>query len=635
LKNVVVGTAGHIDHGKTLLVRALTGTDADRLAEEKRRGITIDIGFAVLRENGLLVHFVDLPGHEKFIKNMLAGATGIDFFLLVVAADESVMPQTVEHLEIMKFLGIRRGVVALNKVDKVDGETAEIARLETEALLERNGFQGARIVKVSAKSGEGLEDLRKEILGEASASGARDPFRPFRMPIDRIFSIRGFGTVVTGTSTSGVLRLGDTLAFYPSMLRSKVRSIEVFREKKESASGGERVAVNVPDVVTDEMERGETAAAADSMFPARFFFCSVDAPGHVLKSSSEFLLHVGTMEVPVRLAFPSDRDGGGGPLIAQIRSREELALWSGDRFILRLPSPLRTVGGGTILLPTPRRAKWHAPRTAGVVAVLRSAGEGAALLALLSDNGERGASSKEASQRLGFTTDRAAGIMASLAGEGRAVSLANDEWWIDSGEFENLEKRAVNYLGKRHEGPPVRPNLGKEEFFSHFSRLLPEKWTEALLGHLEKKGSVVVEKDKVRLASFETKVPEEDRLRIAAMMASLDRSFPVPLSREELLGSAGGKSEWALNLIRSEGRVVSIKGEFFFSKDGYRRILSMLREFAKAGHREFAVPEFKDFFGMTRRTAIPLLEHFDGEGMTRRIGDRREIIAKGDPDEAG
>lgn len=636
MKNVVVGTAGHIDHGKTLLVRSLTGIDADRLAEEKRRRITIDIGFAALKAEGLLIHFVDLPGHEKFIKNMLAGATGIDFFLLVVAADESVMPQTVEHLQILKLLGIERGIVAVNKIDKADPEIVEACRMEVLDLLISNGFRDIGVINVSARTGEGTDILKKAILREAEVSEERDASRPFRLPLDRIFSIKGFGTVITGTSTSGTLNIGDSLTFYPSLLKSKVRGIEVFREKRESASGGERVALNVPEVFPDEIGRGETAAAADSMFPTRFFFCSLETPPGLLRNSSEFQMHVGTSEVPVRVAFPGDADIGGGRIIAQVRPIQELALWSGDRFILRLPSPVRTVGGGTILLPSSRRAKWHSERTGKVVSLLKASSKNSVILALLAESGERGISKKEAARKIGMTVAGAAQLARLLASGGDLHELANGEWWIGSAEQEKLSSRAVSYLKKKHEGPPVRTDLSKEEFFSHFSRLLPEKWAAALLDLLVEKGEISVDKDRMRLISFEPPISGGEEEKILAILNALKASFPAPLAKEELFRIVGEKDRWLMNMMRSDGRLVAIDGgNFFFSREGFKDVSARLAEFARSGHRIFKVPEFKDFLGLTRRTAIPILEHFDRLGMTKRDGDTREVLPKGETDETG
>ncbi|HNQ78855.1 MAG TPA: selenocysteine-specific translation elongation factor [Acidobacteriota bacterium] len=635
MKNVVVGTAGHIDHGKTLLVRSLTGIDADRLAEEKRRGITIDIGFAVLREADLIVHFVDLPGHEKFIKNMLAGATGMDFFLLVVAADESVMPQTVEHLEILKLLGIERGIVAVNKIDKADLDAAEVCRMEVRDLLKSRGFRDIEVIDVSAKSGEGTGLLKEAIIREAAASADRDASRPFRLPVDRVFSIRGFGTVITGTSTSGTLTTGDSLTFYPSLLKSKVRGIEVFREKRERASGGERVALNVPDVFPDEIARGETAAAADSMFPAKYFYCSLDIPRGILSNGSEFQMHAGTTETPVRIAYPGTPGKDDGRLIVQARPTRELALWAGDRFILRLPSPVRTAGGGTVLLPTSRRAKWHSGRTGRVAALLRSSEENAVILALLAESGEMGVSRNEAARKTGMTGAAAQELAGILVEQGKMKEPVPGEWWIGPSEFEKLCSRAVYYLRKKHEGPPVRTYLSKEEFFSHFGRLLPEKWTGALLEILVEKGEISIDRDRMKLNSFVPPLSPDDEKKIRKIMDALGASFPVPLGKDELFLIVQEKDRWLVNMMRGDGRLVAIDGgNFFLSEEGFQRVSAKLAEFARKGHRMFKVPEFKDFLGLTRKTAIPLLEHFDRLGMTKRNGDTREVLLKGDGDEA-
>jgi selenocysteine-specific elongation factor len=634
LRNFVIGTAGHIDHGKTLLVKALTGIDADRLDEEKKRGITIDIGFAVLKQDDLLVHFVDLPGHEKFIKNMLAGATGIDFFLLVVAADESVMPQTKEHLEILRLLGVGRGVVALNKIDMTDEETAEIAILEIENTLEEKGFSGISIIKVSAKTGDGIGGLRELLLNEAVGSGPREPSRPFRLPVDRVFSIKGFGTVVTGTSTSGRLKLGDTLTFYPSSLKSKVRNIEVFREKREEAFGGERVALNVPEVFTEDMARGEVAARADSMYPAKYFYVSLELPLHFSKNGAEFQMHVSTLEIPVKMAFPAPGDIPGGSAIAQVRLKDDLALWPGDRFILRLPSPMRTIGGGMILLPSLKRARWHTGKTREICRLLSSSDRDDILTALLLDNGERGASRKEILQRLGLDEESAEELGKRMASKGRLRILAAGEWWIESSEFGSLKNRVINFLNKRQAGPPPKSFIKKEELFSHFGRLIPDKWIQALLDDLARDRAVVADKDKIRLASFEVPLSKSDEESVKKISAAMTESFPAPRSREELLDIVGAKGGWILNLMADEGKLLVFdSGGFFIGKDGLHEIIRRLKELSGSGRSSFKVPEFKDFFGLTRKTAIPLLEYLDEIGVTKRAGDERIIIPRGGQNE--
>ena len=340
MRDVVVGTAGHIDHGKTLLVKALTGMDADRWEEEKRRGITLDIGFATRTDGRGTLHFVDLPGHERFIKNMLAGATGIDLCLLVVAADESVMPQTVEHAEILSLLGIRRGVVALNKVDLVDEETRELAQLELDEFLESRGLGHLPVVPVSAATGEGIEALLEALHAQAEACSAPDAGRPFRLPVDRVFPVKGFGTVVTGTCIDGSVAVGGTLSVYPGDRGSRVRGIQIFGNAIEEAHAGQRAALNLPDLRHEEVRRGDLAAEAGSIWPTHLLDVRVRVLASAkrpLKTGAVCTLHVHTQEVEAHIHLCGrDALAPGEECLAQARLPQPAAAWPGDRFILRL-----------------------------------------------------------------------------------------------------------------------------------------------------------------------------------------------------------------------------------------------------------------------------------------------------------
>jgi selenocysteine-specific elongation factor len=428
MRDVVVGTAGHIDHGKTLLVKALTGMDADRWEEEKRRGITLDIGFATLtRERGTL-HFVDLPGHERFIKNMLAGATGIDLCLLVVAADESVMPQTVEHAEILSLLGVTRGVVALTKVDLVDAETRELALLELSEFLEAHGLSALPVVPVSAVTGEGLPALERALF-EAAASCPEAPAgRPFRLPVDRVFPVKGFGTVVTGTCIDGALSLGAEVEVHPGAGRSRVRGLQVFGRSVEAVRAGQRSAVNIPDLAHESLRRGHLLADPGTVWPTRLLFVRF----HLLPSARKALrtgtvgtLHVHTQELEahVHLAGLAALEPGG-EAVAQLRLLEKAAAWPGDRFIFRLPSPQRTVAGGEVLLPAARKARWRRAREGRILEALRA---GRLLEALLLEAGPLGVSPSEVRSRLGLREGQESPLR---TGEPAPARWAADAWWL-------------------------------------------------------------------------------------------------------------------------------------------------------------------------------------------------------------
>jgi selenocysteine-specific elongation factor len=627
MRDVVVGTAGHIDHGKTLLVKAITGMDADRWEEEKRRGITLDIGFATLRDPRGTLHFVDLPGHERFIKNMLAGATGVDLCLLVVAADESVMPQTVEHTEILELLGVRRGVVALNKVDLVDAETREMALLELAEFLGAHGLGHLPVVPVSAAKGEGVEDLLNELYGQAEACPPPPSDRPFRLPVDRVFPVKGFGTVVTGTCIDGELGLGDQVEVFPGMGVSRVRGLQVFGRGVDRVRAGQRVAVNIPDLKHQDLRRGHLAAVPGSLWPTHLLDVNLSllpSARHPIRTGTICTLHLHTQEVEAHVHLERGSElGPGETSLAQLRLPAPVMAWPGDRFILRLPSPARTVGGGKVILPAKRKARWRRPIDQRTALALK---EATPLEAVVSEAGPVGVTGAEASARLGRMAAALEPEVARAEGEKRIVRWGGGAWWLEPSEARAWQERASAWLRSRHEGRTPLTSLPRQEFLGRWQRLLEPSRAEALLEAMVREGILETEGDRVKPAGHRVQLSEAQAKAADELRAALGvEDFTVRTGKEleEVLGPAVRQ---VLPLLTASGDPVRFGGDFFLSAGHLARLKSLLAERAAKVGPVITVPEFKEMLGITRKYAMPLLEYLDDLKWTRREGDGRRIL---------
>ena len=631
MRDVIVGTAGHIDHGKTLLVKAMTGTDADRWEEEKRRGITLDIGFATLAHERATLHFVDLPGHERFIKNMLAGATGVDVCLLVVAADESVMPQTVEHAQILRLLGVRRGVVALNKMDLVDAETRELARLELGEFLESLGMGHWPVIPVSALTGEGVPDLTEALLREAEASERPGVGRPFRLPVDRVFPVKGFGTVVTGTCIDGGVAVGDEVEVYPAEGRSRVRGLQVFGAAVPSAFAGQRVAVNLPDLRHQDLGRGCLAAAAGSLWPTHLLDVSVEVLPSArlpLRTGSTIALHIHTQEVEAHLHLEGAAVLGPGESgLAQLRMPEPVIAWPGDRFILRQPAPAGTVAGGEVLLVAQRKARWRRPVDRATAEALR---RGDGMAALLVEAGPVGLSPAEVRARTGLAGDALEAVASACEKRGSLVRWGGGAWWLAAPEAEAWANRAEAWLRSKHGGKGPLEWVPRQEFVGRWQRILRPERAEALLSALQSRGAVEVQGDRVRSAGYGVKLTPKQRAAVEALRAALGGDGYPMRTGKELEEACGPSVREILPILTGAGEVVRFGGDFFIGAETRERVRRVLADWG-AGHEGIiSVPDFKDALGTTRKYVMPLLEHLDDLKWTRREGDGRRILVKGE-----
>ena len=651
MKSIVVGTAGHIDHGKSALVRALTGTDPDRLKEEKARGITIDLGFAHNEIDGVNFAFVDVPGHERFVKNMLAGVGGIDLVVLVVAADESVMPQTREHFDICRLLRVPAGFVALTKADLADDDMLELARLEVRDLVVGSFLEQAPIVPVSARTGAGLDDVRRALVEASRRARGRAADAAARLPVDRVFSMKGFGTVVTGTLVSGRIAADDELAVMPGDQRVKVRGVQVHGARQSEATAGQRAAINLGGIEVDAIARGQNLVSPGAFVETRLADATVQvlAGAKPLKHGSRVRFHQGTAELLGRVAIvgptEADRSGGSGRAVpaiqpgstAFVRLRLEMpaVLARGDRYILRAYSPPITIAGGVILDPQPPRT---AIRTVGALERCRrlafdpatdDAGEAErrAATALVEDAGIHAFPIRTLTSRLAVHPQAIATRLEELAAAGHIV-LADDVL-VAAPVVAALTDGIVETLTVHHRAQPLSEGIPREELRERlFARGHASVFYKAL-ADLAAAGRIVV-RDRVALASHRVELtPDEERARAALERAYLEAGLAPPdlAGAAAAAGMANAEADRMQRLLLRQKVLVRVDTLVFHDEalKRLKREVAALKGAAGAAAR-IDVATFKERFGVTRKYAIPLLEYLDRERLTRRVGDSRVIL---------
>ena len=609
--NFVIGTAGHIDHGKSTLITALTGIDPDRLAEEKRRGMTIDLGFAHLRlPSGLDVGIVDVPGHARFIRNMLAGTHGLDAVMLVIAADEGVMPQTREHLEIIDLLDVRRGVVVLSKVDLVEADWLALVTSEVRQALEGTSLEAAPVIPFSAVSGEGKAELVATLDTLLATSPPRpDVGRP-RLPIDRAFTMSGFGTVVTGTLVDGSLNLGDELQVVPGGRTVRVRGLQQHNRKVETAGPGSRVAVNLTGAEKHQLARGDVLARPKSLESTR----RVDATVRVLASASqslrhgtELLLHTGTAEVACRvIVLDSDDIAAGAEGWVQLYMERPIAAAEHDRFILRIPSPSATIAGGTFVDVAPRR---HARHDSAVRESLERRAAGEVL--------------QEELRKYPRGVTVAALLKATLAPEADVAGLDAKrigDWLYDAGAWRAISERASSELEAYHSAHPLRPGIAREELRSRLG-VPPGSFPSVVRGLLQ--DGIAVELDGLLARpGHRVEVHAVDGTA-AALVQLLGRQPFAPPSLTEAVQQTGVTSE-VIRALAQRGEIVRLSDDIAFTKEAFDAAVTMVREIISSTG-SITVGQLRDRMGASRRPVLALLEHLDAEHVTRRVGDARVL----------
>ena len=617
----VVGTAGHIDHGKSTLVKALTHIDPDRLEEEKRRGMTIDLGFAYLQlPSGRRVGIVDVPGHQRFLKNMLAGVHGMDAVMLVVAADEGPMPQTLEHLAIIDLLAIQHGVVVLTKADLVDAAWLSLVRDEVAGLLRGSSLQGAPIVAVSGTSGDGLDELRMALDAQLGQTTPRpDVGRP-RLPVDRSFAMAGFGTVVTGTLVGGALRQGEELVVLPGERRVRIRGLQQHNRPVEEARPGSRTAVNLSGVDHSQLRRGHVLALPGSLPVSR----RLDARLLVLPNAAQplrhrqhLLIYHETAEAMVELSLlEGDELRPGEQGWSQLYVTSPMVALDGDRFILRIPSPALTVAGGVIVDSAPRR---HRRRDAVVLSELglRERGDPGTAVVLELGKHAWGLSDGDLGRRLGGTREQLADTLAPVAGRGAIRRLGSR--WVTHEQWERLSARVTTALAAYHQGQPLRSGMPKEELRSRTG--IPVELFNPALTALMGDGVVLERNGEVAAAGHLSGLTPEQESAASAFLADLElQPFnPPPLAelvrRHQLPPSL-------VQYLVTQGRIVRVNEDTVFARSAYDDAVGRLRAHLSE-HRTLTVAAARDVLGSSRRYVLPLLEWLDAQKITRRVGDDR------------
>ena len=631
-KSIIVGTAGHIDHGKSALVEALTGTHPDRLEEEKRRGITIDLGFAFLEEDGVRFGFVDVPGHERFVSNMLAGAAGVDLVLLVIAADESIKPQTREHFDICRLLGVKRGVVALTKSDLTDADTLGLVRLEVEDYLRGSFLEGAPIVPVSAKTRAGMPELKRELHHVASEVTGKDAERHFRLPIDRAFAIKGFGAVVTGTLISGGVGAGDEVELFPQRKVLRVRGVQSGGKNVERAVAGQRTAVNLAGIEHTALQRGMALAAPGKFRTTR----RIDARLALLlsapkmKQRSRVHFHAGTSETIAEVfLYGVNELTPEQSALAHLHLQEEVLALPGDRFIVRQFSPVTTIGGGAVLDALARRPM---VRDAGRVAFLETLerGDKVDMLAAMTERAPMGLVFDEVVARTGWLEDEARAVAQKLAASGRARNVAVDTLMlVPAKPFEEVRQKITVRVERFHKENPLLPGISREDLRSSVGRRTRAETFRTALEELVRQKKLEVQGDLVKRAGSAIALEPAEALAKEQIEAAFAAAgLAVPAVREVLskLPVEAKRAEKILQILLREKSLVRVTPELIFHREALARLRERLSTYKKTKGERISVPVFKELTGITRKYAIPLLEYLDRERVTRRAGDERVIL---------
>jgi len=632
IKHVIVGTAGHIDHGKSSLIEALTGTHPDRLEEEKRRGITIDLGFAFLEDGGVRYGFVDVPGHERFVKNMLAGASGIDLVLLVIAADELIKPQTREHFEICRLLGVKRGVIALAKSDLADSDSRELARMEIEEFVKGTFLGGAPIVEVSAKTRQGLAELKVALAEAAREMSAKDTGRYFRLSIDRSFAVKGFGSVVTGTLFSGHIAVGDEVELLPPGRLLRVRGLETGGKSVERAEAGQRTAVNLAGIEHTLIERGMVLGSRGRLRSTRRADVRLELlPGsRALKHRAQVHFHAGTLETTGEVYLLGTRElCPGGSALGQIRFQDDAVLVGGDRFIVRQFSPVVTIGGGVVLDPLARRFTAKDTGRAQFLATLEM-GSNDDILRAMAERHILGITVEEIVVRTGWIEGEIRSAAETLA-ERKLLHIASDEPLILIAEalFTEIGKKLLARVERFHKENPLLPGITREELKASLGRRVrPETFSAALLALLEQR-KITLQGEFIKRTGAEiTLAPEELRAQEQITQAFLEAGLAVPSIKEVLAGLKleTARAEKLLQILLREKVLVRVSAELIFHRDALDRLSGLLGQYKKSKGERIGVPAFKELTGITRKYAIPLLEYLDRRRQTQRAGDERVIL---------
>lgn len=632
MQNVIVGTAGHVDHGKTCLIKALSGIDTDRLKEEKKRGITIELGFANLIDtDGVHIGIIDVPGHEKFVKNMLAGIGGIDLVLLVIALDEGVMPQTVEHFEILKMLQIRQGIVVLTKSDTVDSDWADMVEEDVRELIKGSFLEQAELIRVSSYTGENIDVLRQKIVAMAKQAGRRREEKElFRLPIDRVFTMEGFGTVVTGTLVEGMCEAGQEVMVYPQERLLKIRGVQSHGQKEEKASAGQRTAINLAGIKKEELSRGEVLAYPGSLVNSTMVDATLrlfDSTQRKLKNGDRVHLSYGSAQAIGKvILLDCDVVEAGQEALVQIRFDDPICVKRNDKFIIRFYSPVETFGGGTVLNPA---ADKHKRGQESVIESLRLKKTGTdieILEQMVNEESRRFPEAKDLAAWMDMTVSEAEKMLDTLRNKKKILHL-NDGSFVGKAYWERVSGLANEVLAHFHRENPIVEGMDREELKSRLAErmhLQSGKKAEALMAELEKRKVITIQGSIVSVAGFTVSYSDE----ASQMMTDMENIYKkagieVP-STDELVGAYKDRKQarQVLSELTKKGILVKAGTGVLMHKEHWERALGVLREHL-ASHPQITLGEFRDLLGTSRKYAVMLLETYDQMKITKKMGDAR------------
>jgi selenocysteine-specific elongation factor len=632
MKHVILGTAGHIDHGKTSLVKALTGVDTDRLKEEKERGITIELGFTFLDlPSKIRLGIIDVPGHERFVKHMVAGAWGIDLVALVIAADEGVMPQTREHLDICRLLRVKKGLVVLTKIDLLDRELLELVKEEVAEIIRDTFLENAPVLAVSSVTGEGIPqllsalDLLSQEIRERSSEGL------FRLPIDRVFTMRGFGTVVTGTMISGSLSLGETVQVLPSGLEGKVRNLQVYGRSVEKAVAGERAAVNLQGIETSALERGDVLIRPNTLSATQLIDAHLEylpnAP-RPLKHRTRQRFHVGTTLTNASV-FLLDREelAPGQTGFVQLRLERPVVAFPQDRFVIRGSSAIQTIGGGVILDGHPDKHKRFSSSVIADLSLLKDGTSEQALRQHIQHSGMGGITLEDLLNRVEMPPSDVQSIIGQMEGKGDLLFIDPEKLKVIAREpYHALRGMVLAQLGEFHQRFPMKFGLSKEELRTKLPPEVDVKLFQILISELIQAKEVVLEKDKLRLSGHHISSVDEKglakRIEAAVLKGGLQPPSPKELSEE--WSESEGEVRAIFEHLVHEGVLVRIKNEIYFHHTPFESLREQLIAYLKS-HQEITTPQFKEMTKASRKYVIPLIEYFDQIKLTLRLGEKRVL----------
>ncbi|MFO8084982.1 MAG: selenocysteine-specific translation elongation factor [Desulfobacterales bacterium] len=633
MKKVILGTAGHIDHGKTTLVKALTGTNTDRLKEEQARGITIELGFASLDlPSGQHVGIVDVPGHEKFVKHMVAGASGIDIVSLIIAADEGVMPQTREHLEICILLGVKFGFVVLTKTDMVDEEWLELVIEDVRDFIQGTFLENSPIVPVSSVTGEGIPEFIQTLDNFCEKVPSRSSAGLFRLPVDRVFTMKGFGTVITGTLISGNVSVGDSIMIYPSAVTSKVRGIQVHNDSVMRAEAGMRTAINFQGLDKSVINRGDVLSTPGALMTSYM----VDVSLHFLESNKKAIknrarvrFHTGTIEI-LGLLILLDREKlePGETAVAQIRLDGPVALVKEDRYVLRSYSPVRTIGGGKILNPVPIKHKRHRTEVIKSLESLRDLQSEQIAVLHIRESGFTGVSFA-ALKVMTNTADKQLESMLQHFLSTQQIVIVDKEnrTYVHRDTLIDLKMQTQKLLENYHRSNPLRTGMAREELKSRLPSTVSSKLFNLLINVMVKEGEIVQEEENVRLSSHKISLQADQTAIRDKLLKIYRQSRLAPPNFKDVPGLLNVEFPIAkdvLMLLLKERQLIKVNEELYFDVSAIEELKNRLVDFLKK-HGEINTPDFKNMTNVSRKYVIPLIEYFDSKNVTIRVGDIRKL----------